>query len=73
MSIPTKWAACQVSWGEKNKHIWCSNGNSMKFFATRAEAEKEARSMVGNYSDLVVVMEVTDAFSRRIEAVRMDL
>lgn len=73
MTIPTKWAVCQISWGEKRKHIWCSNNNSLKFFATRAEAEKEARSLIETYSEMAVVMEITDAFERRVEMNRICL
>jgi hypothetical protein len=60
--LPSKWAICDAAWGEGKKHLYCPDHESLEFFATEGEAQKEADLAIQEGSKMVMVLEVKSLF-----------
>ncbi|HEY1980705.1 MAG TPA: hypothetical protein VGH13_11510 [Xanthobacteraceae bacterium] len=56
--LPSTWATCDAEWGEKRKHLYCPNRDSLTFYPTEAEARASAAHEISNGHKMVLVMEI---------------
>jgi len=62
MKLPSKWVILDVSWGEKRKHLYCPDNESVDFFKSYAEAKAEVQKQIQNGAKMMAVCEIKHLF-----------